>query len=119
MAEVLLIAGANPNRIDKNCYTPLRYAAGHDHNKTHLIKLLIAYKADVNLNICKNADTPIVDAARRGHLESLKILLEAGANVKGKQGRRALNYAKELLKDEGKKANAEEIIKLFEAAGAK
>lgn len=119
MIELLLKAGADPNgEISPYCKIPLTYSDALD--RPDVVRLLIAYKADVNLR-CGSDVAPIVYAARNSEANAVKILLEAGADATGEQGRRALNHAREnLQKDYPKiKANAEEIIKLLEAAGAK
>lgn len=118
LVELLLKSGADPNKGDMGCRTPLKGVISY--RKVDIIKLLIEYKADVDLSICPNEDAPISTAARSNSPTVVKFLLEAGADVKGEQGRRALNYANEYLKkEESIKANAEEIIKLLKAAGAK
>lgn len=115
--KLLIKAGANPNgEMSPYCVVPLLYSTSNPN----AIRLLIAHKADVNIK-CGGYDTPIVLAARNGEAESVKILLEAGADIKGEQGQRALKYAKENLKSEYPlaRSRAEAVIKILEAAGAK
>ena len=55
----------------------------------------------------------LIRAAGRGHIDTVKALLEAGAdlNAKDKEGKTALMYAKEK--------NHTEIVHLLKKAGAK
>ncbi len=119
MIEFLLKAGADPNgQTSPYCTIPLTYS--NALGKPDIVRLLIAYKADVNLK-CGGYDTAIVYAAKYGDTEAVKTLLEAGADIKGEQGQRALNYAKENLKSDYAiaRSKAEEIVKILEAAGVK
>lgn len=117
IVNLLLKAGANPNgQTAPYCAVPVTTAAGRGN--VGAIRLLIDYEADVNLT-CGNMDAPVVYAALYNYAEAVKILLEAGADVKGEQGRRALKYARENLQKKDFRSKAEEIIRLLEAAGAK
>lgn len=122
VVDLLLKSGANPNVMTNDfgeytrCNTALTGAARR--GSIEIIQLLLANKADVNLT-CENGDTPIVHAVKTGRIDAVKLLIEAGADLKGVQGQRALQFAKEKLKDEKERSNFEEMIKLLEAAGAK
>ncbi|HEY0428228.1 MAG TPA: ankyrin repeat domain-containing protein [Pyrinomonadaceae bacterium] len=83
-----------------------------------IVKLLLANKADVNLTF-QNKDTPLIGAAKGGRTGAVKLLIEAGADVKGEQGGRAIKAAKEKMQYAKDKSQYEEVIKLLEAAGAK
>ena len=58
-------------------YTSLHYAAGYGYER--IIKLLVSHKADVNSR-SKIEGTPLHCASQEGHLASVVILLQAGAD---------------------------------------
>ena len=119
MVELLLKSGADPNITGGNNLSALWRPA--EKGNLQIIRLLIANKADVNLS------SPIFATTYDyGQPEALKLLLEAGADAKGEQGKKTLQAAKETLKFINERLNNpelkskfEEIIKLLEAAGAK
>lgn len=106
ITQLLLKAGANPNAKDDNGWTPLFRApvylmeelvnAGADVNalnnsqdtclglstwfteQKHVAEL-IRLGADVDVKACGHA--PLHNAAERGHVEIIRMLLEAGAEV--------------------------------------
>lgn len=75
LIEKLIAAGANVN-AKSSSGTILMYAA----SRPDLLKLLLDNKADPNL-AADDGSTALDRAARAGSLESLKLLLEAGARV--------------------------------------
>lgn len=83
-----------------------------------IVRLLLANKADVNLTF-KDKDTPLISAAKGGRIEMLKLLIDAGADVKGEQGKRALQAVKQKLNYVEDKSRFNEVIKILEVAGAK
>eukprot|EP01034_Spumella_vulgaris_P024692 gene24692-31065_t len=79
VAELLLLAGADPNLRNRNKKTPLHQAA--EHNCPGAAQHLVAHKADINaLNRWKQ--TPLHEAAVKGHHEVVTVLLTAKANTK-------------------------------------
>lgn len=122
--ETLLSAGADVNVLTKSynqynrCQTALMQAAAKGNGE--IIRALLQHRADPNLT-CKDGDAPIVYAAGSGRVEAIKILLNAGADAKGEQGRRALNALKYVAEHPQyyDLNTAEDIRKLLEAAGAK
>lgn len=103
VAELLLKKGANPNAVDSKGFTPLHEVA-KDRTAIVLIKTLLAYGADPNTRI-KNPKTtagnagggygrgstapsgislegatPLLVAAGLNRVETVKVLLEAGAD---------------------------------------
>ena len=76
-ALTLINAGANVNLGSKYGQTPLMYAAKHGNDA--LVAALLAHKADVNANCPMGAATTW--AAGEGHLSTLKLLLDAGADM--------------------------------------
>lgn len=105
------------------CYTPLINVAAETeitdepNDLTDVMQLLAANGANVNFR-CGNGERPLTMAARASAVKGVQKLLELGADAKGEQGRLALRYAKERLKDDWRK-RAERVGALLEAAGAK
>ena len=121
IVNLLLKSGADPNVLSyyfNTCHSALINAVQMGDVK--VIQILAANKADVNLG-CQNGDTALITAVRRNHITAVKTLIEAGADLKGKQGQMALMYAKERQSNahESNKSDYQEIIKLLEAAGAR
>ena len=122
--KILFDAGLDLNPVKNNSGEYLRcdpiLSNAAQYGLTDTIDLLISKGADVNLS-CPGGNAPIVGAVRGGRPQIVKLLLDLGAKVQGEQGKSALFYAGENLKsnDPEIKANAEEIIKILEAAGAK
>eukprot|EP01038_Epipyxis_sp_PR26KG_P010974 gene10974-14742_t len=65
--------------------TPLMWASYHGHTfvHTHIVKLLLAAKADANIH-SKSGGSALHYAARVGHIAAIELLLAAGANVNAK-----------------------------------
>ena len=116
IVNLLLEAGANPNEIfydsEYVCSTALIRAVEVD--SLTILRTLINHKADINL-ACRNGETVLTHSVRSGHVPAVKMLLELGADVKGKQGERAIGITKlRQTNDEW----AQQIIDLLLAAGA-
>lgn len=83
VVKLLLEAGANPNIPEHRGGTPLLFAVHLNHME--IARLLIQYKADVNYTMPRNNSwgwthrSPILIAAERGNLCTVKLLKEAGA----------------------------------------
>lgn len=120
IVNLLLETGADPNvliggnKYSDDCKTPLMAAVRT--GKADTVKALIAKKADAKF-VCRDGQSALT-AAMTGYnpLEMLKLLIENGADVKGRQGQFALDYLQTYRERIG---NAAEIEKIFEAAGAK
>ena len=76
LIEVLLKKGAPVNAVTHGCVTPLACVPS---GNLDLARLLLRYGADPNIST-NDGETPLMTAARGGHHEMVKILLEAGAN---------------------------------------
>lgn len=75
---LLMTAGADVNKADKDGRTPLHFAAYE--GRTEIVKVLIAAGANVNL-ANEGEHTPLLLAVYKGHTEIVKLLIAAGANV--------------------------------------
>ncbi|HZP94651.1 MAG TPA: ankyrin repeat domain-containing protein [Burkholderiales bacterium] len=110
--EALLAAGVDVDGRDKRGFTPLMYAAAND--RVPAIELLIRRDADVNAQ-SDIGETALICAVRygRGKPETLKALIDAGANVNVamKDGGSALSWAR--------KKNRSEAVALLAQAGAR
>lgn len=129
IVDVLLEHGADPNIVADgdyvlvdgkraaDCETALMHAASS--GATQIIEMLARHGANVNF-ACGNGETALTKAARDSQVETVEKLLEAGADAKGEQGHRALEYAGQMLREyDWSKDKSAQIIKLLEAAGAK
>jgi ankyrin repeat protein len=73
---VLLKAGADVTKTDHDHRTVLGIAA--DLGSTEMVKMVLA--TGMSPDGADNPVTPLVRASRRGHVEIMKVLLEAGAD---------------------------------------
>ncbi|MCH8210222.1 MAG: ankyrin repeat domain-containing protein [Planctomycetes bacterium] len=91
--------------------TPLSWAAGPFSNP-EIVAALVAGNADVN-QVDNTGMTPLMWAARYGAPATVKVLLDAGADVTAtnKQGQTSLDLARQKRSD----APSVEIIKMIEA----
>lgn len=88
--KALLARGAQVNRPG---WSALHYAAAIGNNP--ILQILIAQKANPDAS-SPNGTTALMMAARGGHILSVKLLLDAGANIflKNEQGLDAVEMAK-------------------------
>ena len=91
---LLLSAGADSNISDNEGHTPLLNAAFYNHIKT--MKALIAAKANINHQPYQNKNTALMWAANNNNMESVALLLAAGArkDLKNSEGKTAWDIAK-------------------------
>ncbi len=89
--KILLDKGA---RVNKDGWTPLHYAAASGNNK--IVQMLLDKDAFVNA-ASPNATTPIMMAARGGHIYTVKLLHDNGADItlKNQRGYSAIDFARE------------------------
>lgn len=85
-------AGADPNDSDSLGRNMIHHAAMMGHS--HLLQLLSGFKVDWNSPDAWDAWTPLMHAARQGHLHVVKYLVDVihvSVDCKDKQGRTALD----------------------------
>lgn len=111
-AEVsrLLANGADANAQDEYGETPLFYACSK--GDIELVKLLLAAKAHVNVQVRGVGDTPLIKASESGNVELVKLLLAANAEVnpKTEYGQTALVRAYQVGRND--------VVKLLIAVNA-
>ena len=78
LVEILLKAGADPNRKLLNGFAPLHYAASEGNYP--IAKALLAGGADSNVRNL-DGETPLIFAAREGENDMTALLIENGADV--------------------------------------
>jgi hypothetical protein len=97
LAEVkrLIAAGTDVNDYAGYRMTPLDRAA--IDGQTEMVRLLLAAKADPDLQDREDGCTPLIDAACYDQMDIVRLLLEAGAQTEtlNKAGKTALMVAKE------------------------
>ena len=104
----LLQRGACPNECDRKGYYPLHFAA--EEGCIDLIKMLIDEYGAYHQNYNYSGETPLFRAVYREQVESVRILLERGAevNITNIKGYTLLELAEDL--------GNREIIKMLNAA---
>ncbi len=94
-SKALLECGADPNAKDYENKTPFIYAA-RVYETSDYLKLLLAYGGNVNSRSNDGQNKTPLFAAAKQRLESVKILVNAGANINdtsGYYGLTALHWA--------------------------
>lgn len=91
-----LDTGADVNMLDANGLAPIHYAA--QRQAADILSLLLRAHAQVNIQSQQTKQTPLHMATQTGNLETVKMLLQAGASpyTKDSEQQTALNYAKRL-----------------------
>lgn len=79
LSELCLADVANVNAAPNNEGTALHIAAAAGDNR--IVQKCIAREADINSQDCANHDTPLIIAARNGHINTVHLLLENGAHL--------------------------------------
>ncbi|GFS06408.1 ankyrin repeat domain-containing protein 54 [Elysia marginata] len=97
--EAALKAGLDPNKIGLLKWNPIHEAS---HNgERDILKLLVYYKGDVNLQDNLHKNTPLHYAAKEDNSACVTVLLKAGARVdiKNKDGLNCLDVATSYCRD--------------------
>jgi len=79
---LLLVRGADVNLGDRNSTTPICVAA--DAGRVDNVKMLLRANADLGAHCGVDQDTPLHDAASRGHGAVVEVLIQAGASLEAK-----------------------------------
>ena len=89
--KALLDKGA---KVNKNGWAPLHYAAASGNNR--IVQMLLDKDAFIDA-VSPNATTPIMMAARGGHIYTVKLLHDNGADatLKNQRGYTAMDFARE------------------------
>lgn len=89
--RALLAHGA---KVNKDGWTPLHYAASNGNE--NIVKMLLEKDAFVDA-VSPNATTPLMMAARGGHIYAVKLIYDAGADltIKNQRGYTASDFARE------------------------
>jgi hypothetical protein len=120
MVKILLKYRAQCKQKNSAGYTPLWAAASSNH--VEVLQVLLDHdplSVDIQDNVLR---TPLHMAIKNGHLESIRVLLEAGAdkNVKNAQGDIAFSMTQKLYMLRRFAASiekGEEIIRLLRSVG--
>ena len=79
MAEWLEDSGVNSQQINECGDSAFTLAARHGHHQ--LLARLLAKNAGGVQQVCRNGDSPLLIAARHGHGETVKLLVQHGADT--------------------------------------
>ena len=87
--KALLDKGA---KVNKNGWAPLHYAAANGNNR--IVQMLLDKDAFIDA-VSPNATTPIMMAARGGHIYTVKLLHDSGADatMRNQRGYSAIDFA--------------------------
>jgi ankyrin repeat protein len=93
LLDTLVAAGADPCPQDPSGWTVLHSAARHD---PEVVAFLIAHGCDVNARWEFNGETPLLKAIQQDQLESVQMLLQAGADPNAQSYEGAIPLVKAL-----------------------
>ena len=79
MRQLIEVERADPNKLDQDGATCLMFAAMRGH--TGVVELLLANKANVDLQDAISGWTALIQATYYGHKAIVRTLIDAGANV--------------------------------------
>jgi ankyrin repeat protein len=103
MVERLLAAGANANAALSNGETVLMSCARAGEART--VKALLAHGAEANLKESAHHQTALMWAAAESHAEVVRLLIEAGGDVRA----RSLVYPTTVVGEQTQKAGREKL----------
>ena len=88
IVKLLLDAGAKVEAPDSYGWMPLHLAAfcGDDAATQEIVRLLLEAKAEVDVVTESGGVTPLIAACDRGHADTVKLLVAAGANLHARDG---------------------------------
>jgi len=126
LISILIEAGADVHATDNYGNNAVLVASKCDHPyMTYTIKALLAHGAQPDIQNPLTGESPLMRAAHEGYPELVELLLEAGASreLKSKNGKTAMDYARKKEKFYRKHGNFEfvtyyqEVIKQLEHSG--
>lgn len=135
LVQMLLDRGASANSKSFGGVTPLQQAARNGN--VDIIRLLIKKGAYVNKRSMGQTNTPLIDAVSRGHVQAVRVLLDAKADVNIKNTPKGLGLLSRMARQRGKtaltiarqkysyttnpakKRDYQQIVSMLVAAGAK
>ena len=79
IAQWLEDSGVNSQQINESGDSAITLAAYHGHHQ--LLPWLLTKNAAGTRQICRNGDSPLLIAARQGHGETVKLLVQHGADI--------------------------------------
>ena len=79
ITSALILEGADVNAADRWCRTPLMKMVEHQHERIELVQLLLKHGTSINART-EHGDTALMLAASRGNLQTVRVLLEYGAD---------------------------------------
>jgi len=110
----LLRLGMHPNILDHGDHTPL-YAVANECASAagpQIVRALVSASADVNACGGVTRATPLHMAARRGHVEIARALLECGAAIDAQDSKRVTPLQRAL------NCGRDSVVRLLKEAGA-
>jgi uncharacterized protein len=104
ITRILLEHGAKVDGVVLSAYCPLTplMQCCYQSGNSEVVRLLVNSRANINAVNPTNKFTALIYAAAYGHLEAVKILLNAGADISAKdnKGKTAADYAQEYKRTE-------------------
>jgi ankyrin repeat protein len=98
VARFLLQLGEDPNRENSMGWTPLNFVVTMHRHNPEMARVLVEYGADTNRR--KGSVTPLMYAVRNRYLETVKLLIQYGADLslQNHRGETALSISKDSIR---------------------